>query len=111
MSTPRTEFKSLDEMSEAELAEERRQTWSIVKSDTTWWIYRNHGPFMRAASEAEAVATLQEYGITCDEVDKRQRALTEQDWNEYRRDKMRVLSGSGPSLARRVWRWFGGDAA
>ena len=106
-----TEFQSLDEITPAELAHEREQHWVIVKSDTAWWIYRNHSPFIPCASESKAVAILGKYGIEAAAVERSQRATSLQDWAEFRRDKMRVLNGRGPSLPRRVWRWLGGDAA
>lgn len=106
-----TEFKSLEEMTEEELQSERAQHWSIVKSDSLWWIYRNGSPFMPVKTEAVAKGMLHRYGIRYGWIDRRQPELTERDWREFRRDKIRLLNGRGPSLVRRVWRWFGGDAA
>ena len=106
-----SEFKPLSDMTEDELQHERSQHWVIVKSDTSWWIYRNHSPFMCAGTEANAIAVLTRYGISAYGVNRSQKATTEREWADFRRDKMRVLSGHGPSLARRVWRFFGGDAA
>lgn len=106
-----TEFRSFEDMSPEELQHEREQHWVIVKSDTSWWIYRNHSPFMNSRTEAEAISTLSKNGITTYGVDRSQRATTVDDWNNYRRDKMRVMSGKTPSIARKVWRWLGGDAA
>ncbi len=106
-----TEFKTLDEMTPAELQHEREQHWVIVKSDTAWWIYRNHAAFIPCGTESKAKEILAQYGIERFTVDRSQRATSLQDWSEFRRDKMRVLNGRGPSVARRVWRWLGGDAA
>ena len=106
-----TEFKSLDEMTPEELATERQQLWTIVKSDSAWWIRRNNSSFMPCHSEERAIATLAQYGITVYAVDRSQRAATAQDFADMRRDKNRLMNGKGPSVARRVWRWFGGDAA
>ena len=110
MSQP-TEFKTLGEMTADELAYERKQTWTICKSTSAWWIHRNHAAFMPVQSEEKAKQILESYGITVYGVDRSQRATTAQDWARYRRDKKYALSGKEPSLARRVWRWFGGDAA
>ena len=107
----RTEFKSLDEMTDEELMFERCQTWVVKKSDTSWWLHRNHGPFMRVTSEAEGRGILEQYGIGVYAVDRSQQPLTEADWAAYRRDKLRLMSGKGPSLLRRAFRFFGGDAA
>lgn len=106
-----TEFRSLEEMTEEELQNERAQQWSIVKSDTCWWIHRNGSAFMPVPTEAIAKGLLHRYGIKHGFIDRRQQEVTERDWAEFRRDKMRVMTGQTPSLARRVWRWFGGDAA
>ena len=110
MSQP-TEFKTLGEMTRDELAHERRQQWMIYKSDCAWWIHRNGAAFMPVQSEEKAREILESYGITVYAVDRSQKAATVQDWARYRRDKKYALAGKGPSLARRVWRWFGGDAA
>jgi hypothetical protein len=106
-----TEFKSFEEMTPYDLALERKQHWTIEKSTTAWWIKRNHAAFMPCHTEARAIEILEKYGIKVYAVDRSQRATTAQDFAEMRRDKLRLLSGHGPSLARRVWRWFGGDAA
>lgn len=110
MSQP-TEFKTLEEMTPEELVEERKQIWTVEKSTTAWWIKRNHAAFMPAHTEARAVEILEQYGIKIYAVDRSQRETTAQDFAEMRRDKLRLMSGKGPSVARRVWRWFGGDAA
>jgi|SRR6185295_8183806 len=80
-----TEFKTLEEMTPAELAFERSQHWSIVKSDTTVWIHRNSVPFMHVPSRlvADAEMILSIYGLKCAEIDGRQPT-----WNfeQYRRE-------------------------
>jgi hypothetical protein len=106
-----TEFRTLAEMTPEELVMERKQIWLIKKSDCAWWIHRNHAAFMPCHSEARAIEILEQYGITGYAIDRTQRPATEKDWAEFRRDKMRLLGGKGPSVARRVWRWLGGDAA
>lgn len=106
-----TEFKTLVEMTPEELAIERKQTWTIHKSDASWWIRRNDSPFMPCHSEERAREILAQYGIEVYAVIRSQRAATAQDFAKMRRDKLRLMQGKGPSLARRVWRFFGGDAA
>ena len=106
-----TEFKALEEMNPYELALERKQKWEIRKSTSAWWIHRNNTAFMPAHTEARAIEILTKYGITVYAVDRSQRAATEQDFAEMRRDKMRLMRGKGPSVLRKVWRYFGGDAA
>ena len=110
MSQP-TEFKSLEDMNPFELALERKQTWEIRKSTSAWWIYRNHAAFMPCNTEAKAMFILETYGIKVYAVNRSQREATAQDFAEMRRDKMRLMNGHGPSLLRRVYRFFGGDAA
>ena len=110
MSQP-TEFKTLDEMTPEELVEERKQIWTIEKSTTAWWIKRNHAAFMPAHTEARAVEILEKYGIKIYAVDRSQRGATVRDFAEMRRDKSRLMSGKGPSMLRRAYRFFGGDAA
>lgn len=107
----RTEFKSLDEMTEEELQTERDQLWVITKSSDTWWLHRNHSAFMPVTSEAEGKAILQRYGITKYGINRSQPEVTLKQWEEFRRDKMRVMAGHSPSFLRRVWRRLGGDAA
>ncbi len=106
-----TEFRTLEEMTLEELADERKQFWEVRKSTSAWWIYRNHAAFMACNSEAKALFILESYGIKVYAVDRSQREVTAQDFAEMRRDKIRLMSGRGPSIARRMWRWFGGDAA
>ena len=106
-----TEFKTLDEMTPEELDEERKQIWTVVKSTTAWWIYRNQAAFMPCHSEARATEILKQYGIKVYAVDRSQQPESTVDWAEFRRDKMRLMSGKGISIPRRVWRWLGGDAA
>ena len=110
MSQP-TEFKTLHDMTPDELVEERRQVWTIEKSTSSWWIKRNNVAFMPCHSEARALFILEEYGIKVYGVNRSQREATPQDFAEMRRDKERLMQGKGPSVARRVWRWLGGDAA
>lgn len=110
MSQP-TEFKSLDEMTEAEIALERRQIWMIIKSSSAWWIHRNHAAFMPCQSEERARQILEDYGITVYGVDRSQKEVTAADWARYRRDKPYALAGRGPSLGRRFLWWLRGDAA
>jgi len=105
-----TEFKSLEDMNPYELALERKQKWVIRKSTTAWWIYRNDSAFMPCHTEARAVFFLDSYGIVY-AVDRTPQPDQEQALAEMRRDKMRLMNGKGPSVARRVWRWLGGDAA
>ena len=106
-----TEFRSLEDMTPPELALERKQTWVITKSSHAWWIHRNNTPFMPVQSEEKAVALLEKYGIKTYAIDRSQKASSSKDFADMRRDKLRVMSGRGPSVARRVWRWLGGDAA
>ena len=103
-------YKLFDEMTPYDLELERKQKWLIKKSDCVWWIYRNDAAFVPVHSEARGVEILTQYGIT-NAVDLSQRATTDADWAAFRRDKMRLMNGKGPSVARRVWRWLGGDAA
>jgi hypothetical protein len=106
-----TEFKSFDEMTPFDLALERKQTWEIRKSTSAWWIYRNGAAFMPCNTEAKAMFILETYGIKVYAVDRSQREATAQDFAEMRRDKGRLMGGKGPSVLRRVYRFFGGDAA
>lgn len=106
-----TEFKSFDEMTPEELANEHQQTWTVHKSDASWWIRRNGSAFMPCHSEERAVSILEQYGINVYAVDRSQRAATAEDFEDMRRNKMRLMDGKRPSVARRVWRWLGGDAA
>lgn len=106
-----TEFKTLEEMTPEELAEARRQKWTLEKSTTAWWIKRNHTAFMPVHSEARGIFILESYGIKVYGVVRSQPEATPRDFAEMRRDQQRLMQGKGPSLARRVWRFFGGDAA
>ena len=106
-----TEFKSFDEMTPYDLELERKQIWTVEKSTAAWWIKRNHAAHTACHTEARAIEILEKYGIKVFAVDRSQRAETAQDFAEMRRDKLRLMSGKAPSVARRVWRWFGGDAA
>jgi hypothetical protein len=106
-----TEFKSFDEMNPYELALERKQHWTIEKSTTAWWIKRNHVAFMPVHTLQRGIDILKQYGITDFSLDTTQREVTAQDFAEFRRDKMRLMGGKGPSVLRRVYRFFGGDAA
>lgn len=83
-----TEFKTLEEMTAEELEFERTQKWSILKSDTAWWICRNEVPFMHCPGGLQAAnEVLKKYNLACIDVDTRQGPTTNQAWREFRRTR------------------------
>lgn len=91
ISVQSTEFKSFEEMTPEELKRERSQQWSIVKSDTTWWIHRNEIPFMRVFSKQEAEALLERFQCPLAFVDESQRPLTAEDFHDFRSSLPKVM--------------------
>ena len=110
-----TEFRTLEEMTTEELDFEREQHWTIVRSELSWWIYRNGTPFMHVPKGGEEAARtkLANYGLKCADVDLRQPQWTPERWRRSRFDMADGLAGRKWRIrARHLWYWlFFKDAA
>lgn len=80
-------------MTPAEHGRELLQKWSLVKSDSGWWICRNDIPFLWVRTLADGQAYLSKFNLECKDIDDRQRELTADDFRSLRETKMRMYDG------------------
>lgn len=90
---PSGEFRTLEEMDPEERGFEIMQKWSLVKSDSGWWVCRNDAPFLGVKTLADGHAYLSKFNLECKDVDDRQRELTADDFRSLRETRARMFEG------------------
>lgn len=95
LGVPSGEFRTLEEMLPSERKFEMLQKWSLVKSDSGWWVCRNDAPFLGVKTLQEGKDYLHKYSIEIKDIDDRQRELTADDFRGMRETRARMYeSGS-----------------